>query len=427
MKITRRNFVQSLAIAGFPTIIPASVLGKNSPSNRITLACIGVGKHGLGVNLKSFLYLDEAQIVSVCDVFKSRSLYAKELVNKKYGTKGCKAYQDFRNIIEDKSIDAVVISTPDHWHVPLSVMALEAGKDVFSEKPTYTIAEGKILMDAVKKHNAVFQAGLEDRSLIHYHKMVEWVLNGAIGDLERVDVKLPTKYIFPLEKPCPVPDDLNYELFVGPAEFIPYTKSITGNQNWRMCRNFSGGSILDWGAHLGDTAQRAVNDGLPVEVRGTGNIPENSASTVPVTFDITYRYAHGAVINMKSGGTSIRFTGTKGWVGNDSWLGQLKASDPKILHTKYAPGTSKLAKIPTTEHRNFLACVKSRQPTTYTAEVLDQICKMLHMGLISIYRGKKLRWNAATDSFIDNPEANKMLSKVPREDWKKEKRTGEIF
>ena len=419
MKFTRRSFVKTLAAAGFPTIIPASVLGKNAPSKRITLGCIGVGSHGVDVNLKNFLYLDDARIVSVCDVFRSRAHRARQMVNRKYGDQGCRAYQDFREIIADKSIDAVVISTPDHWHVPISLMALEAGKDVFSEKPTYTLEEGQLLVDAVKRHKAVFQAGLEDRSLMHYHKMVEWVYNGEIGDLVRVDVKLPKKFIHPLERPIPVPADLNYSMYVGPADFIPYTRHLTNPWHWRMVRNFSGGMIMDWGTHLVDTAQLGINDGVPVEVQGRGFIPKNSMTTVPVTFNINYRYKNGVLLNVRDGGNTIRFTGTKGWVGNDSWQGQLKSSDKKILHTKYAPGTSKLWKIPPREQRNFIDCVKSRKPTTYTAETLSDLCTTLHMGLISIYRGEKLRWDNGKHAFIGNEAANAMRHHKPREDWKK--------
>ena len=400
-------------------IIPASVLGKNAPSNRITLGCIGVGSHGYGQNLKSFLYLDEARIIRVCDVFKERALHAQKTVNNRYRNKGCTATQDFREILADPAVDAVVISTPDHWHVPMSIMAMEAGKDVFSEKPTFTIAEGEQLIKEANKRHAVFQAGLEDRSVIHYHKLIEWVWNGAIGDLERVEVTLPKKFVWPLEKAIPVPRGLNYDLFVGPADFIPYTKNITQNQHWRMVRNFSGGSLIDWGTHLVDSAQLGVNNGVPVEISGKGFIPENSMTTVPVTFDIDYRYANGVTVNVKSGGNKLRFYGSRGWVGNDTWRGQLKASDPKILHTKYPPGTSKLWKIPTTEHRNFLACVKSREKTTYTPEVLNEICTTLHMGLISIYRGEKLRWDSKKREFIDNPVANAMRFHKSREDWKK--------
>ncbi len=420
MNPSRRQFIKMSALAGMPAIIPASVLGANAPSKRITLGCIGMGNQG-NANLSSFLNQDDARVVAVCDVFKSRSNNARKKVNDRYKTTGCKAVTDFREIIADKSIDAVVISTPDHWHVPMSLMAMEAGKDVFSEKPTLTIAEGRALIKEVNKRKAVFQIGLEDRSLSHYHKMIEWLRNGAIGDLERVDVTLPDGYIHPLEKESPVPEGLDYNLFVGPAEFIPYTPHRTSQKHWRMVRNFANGSLLDWGSHLVDTAQLAANapEVCPVAIEAEGSIPENSMTNVPVTFDVRYLYSNGVEVRVRSGGTSIRLTGSKGWVGNNSWRGGLKASDDKILRTRYTPETSKHWPQPPSEHRNFLDCVKSRKPTTYTAETMHQLHTTLLMGDIAIRLGRKLNWDPANEAFIDDDAANAMRSRNSRTDWTK--------
>jgi len=420
MNSSRRQFLKTSALIGMPAIIPASVLGANAPSKRTTLGCIGVGGQG-NANLGAFLNQADAQVVTVCDVITSRSKSAQKKVNERYKNTGCKAVTDFREIIADKSIDAVVISTPDHWHVPMSLMALEAGKDVFSEKPTLTIAEGRTLIDEVNKRKAVFQMGLEDRSLTHYHMMVEWLRNGAIGDLERVDVTLPEGYIHPLEKEAPVPDGLDYELFVGPAEFIPYTPHRTTQKYWRMVRNFASGSLVDWGSHQVDTAQLAANapEVCPVTIEAEGSIPENSMSNVPVTFDVKYLYSNGVEVRVKSGGTAIRLTGTKGWVGNDSWRDGLKASDEKILRTKYTPETSKHWQRPPSEQRNFLDCVKSRQPTTYPAETMHQLHTTLLMGDIAIRLGRKLNWDPKKEEFINDDAANAMRSREARTDWAK--------
>jgi predicted dehydrogenase len=189
----RRDFitVASGAVIGFPLFISPNAFGNQAPSRQITLGFIGLGAQGMGVNLPMFLNEPDAKVVAVCDAFNSRAEKAALIVDEHYGSKGCRVHQDFRRIIEDSSIDAVVISTPDHWHVPISLMALDAGKDVFCEKPTLCIEEGRTLANAVQKHKAIFQAGIEDRSLIHFHKMVEWVKNGAIGQLSRVEVHLP--------------------------------------------------------------------------------------------------------------------------------------------------------------------------------------------------------------------------------------------
>jgi predicted dehydrogenase len=232
---------------------------------------------------------------------------------------------------------------------------------------------------------------------------------------------LPKGFVFPKEQEAPVPEGLNYNLFVGPAEFMPYTKSITVQRRWRMNRNFASGSLVDWGSHQVDTAQLAVNapEVCPVEIEGTGTIPGNSATTVPVTFDVQYRYSNGVEVRVKSGGTGIRLTGTKGWLGNASWRGRLEASDEKILHRKYTPETSKHWQRPPGEHRNFLDCVKSRKPTTYTAETMHLLHTTLLMGDISIRLGRKLKWDPKREEFVGDAEANAMRSITYREDWKR--------
>lgn len=422
---TRRRF---LAAGGgtiaLPTIVRSRVFGANAPSKRVTLGCIGMGKQGTQNNLNSFLQQKDAQVLAVCDVFDARRDKALQMVNKKYGTTGCRGYTDFREILARDDIDAVVISTPDHWHVPMSLMALEAGKDVFCEKPTLTIAEGRALIEAVKKHNAVFQIGLEDRSVIYYHKMIEWIRNGAIGEVKRVDVTLPAGRIYKKEKPAPVPKGLDYDLWVGPAPFHPYTPSRTIQKVWRMIRDYANGPLVDWGSHLVDTAQLGANapEVCPVEVEGTGTIPKDSLSNVPVAYDVRYRYSNGVEMRVRSPqptgkSANIRFEGTKGWVGNQGWRGRLQASRKKILLTRYTPKTSKHWPMPPSEHRNFLDCFKSRRSTTYTAETMHLLHTTLHMGIISIQLGRKLRWDPKAEEFLNDDAANALRSRKSRTDW----------
>ena len=192
--MSRRSALTLLAGAA-PLIVAPRVLGADgtvAPSRRITMGFIGLGVHGLGYNLANFLQHDDAQIVAVCDVFASRRRKARETVDAKYGTQGCREYADFRELLADPGIDAVCISTPDHWHVPIAMMALEAGKDVMCEKPTLTIAEGRALVEKVAAKKAVYQVGLEDRSTSHYHKLAQLVRNGAVGDLRRITAGLPS-------------------------------------------------------------------------------------------------------------------------------------------------------------------------------------------------------------------------------------------
>src|SRR5687767_3842201 len=198
--ISRRAALKGIAAAAAPLVVSPRVLGLNNtaaPSDRVTLGFIGVGNHGTEYNLRSHLELDDTQVVAVCDVFKSRASNARSIVDQKYGTSDCKTYGDFREVLARKDIDAVVICTPDHWHVPISMMAVEAGKDVQCEKPTLTIEEGRQLVDAVAKQKRVYRVGLEDRSIVYYQRMCEIVRNGGIGKLQRMFVKLPAGENFP--------------------------------------------------------------------------------------------------------------------------------------------------------------------------------------------------------------------------------------
>ena len=423
--ISRRQAVggglaAAAGVAGVPMVLPSRVVGAAAPSKRVTLGFIGVGSHGHGYNLNNFLQHGDAQAVAVCDVFKSRAAKAKATVDKKYGNRDCRTYQDFRDVLARQDIDAVVISTPDHWHVPISLMALDAGKDVFCEKPTLTIAEGRTLVDTVAKHRAVFQVGLEDRSVIHYHKMSEIVRSGGIGKLHTIRVKLPGGTDFPQEKPVPVPADLDWNMWLGPAPVSPYTPSRTGPQQWRNIRDYAGGKLADWGAHLLDTAQvgNFAEASGPVEVDGEGYVPENSMTTMPIRYNIKYRYANDVVMHVESGSVAIRFEGDAGWVGNVGWRGRLQASSKDILLKKYSPQDSRIWPRPPGEHRNFLDCVKSRQPTTYTAEADQRLSTVMHIGNIAIELGRKLRWDPSTESFVNDNAANALRSRTAREDWK---------
>lgn len=422
---SRRSFLKVSAAAsaaiGFPTIIPSSVLGKNAPSKRITLGFIGVGSQGVVMNLRNFLPQNDAHVLAVCDAYMGRAKKAAGIVNRQYKNQDCKMHQDFRKIIEDDSIDAVAISTPDHWHVPMSMMAMDAGKDVFCEKPTLNIAEGRELVKKAKKRDKVFQAGIEDRSLIHYHKMVEWTKNGALGKLERIDVTLPSGHDRAKEEPIKPPDDLDWNLWLGPAPFAEYTRHRTAGMHWRFISDYAKGHILDWGAHLVDTAQLAADSPgvCPVEVEGTGVIPVDRMTDVPVKFDLNYLYKNGVVLNVKDGGTGIKIIGSKGWVSRPKWGSGFEASDDAILHTKYTPETTKHWALPPREHRNFLDCVKSRKPTTYTALALHEMSTTLHMGVLAVKLGRKLKWNPNKEEFIKDKEANTLSHRPKPRDWEK--------
>lgn len=427
----RRSFLKGILAAGVaPMVLPSGLLGSDAPSNKITLGFIGVGWQGVDLNLNSFLAEDDCVCMTVCDAYMSRAKAAKKLVDKQYGNEDCKAVQDFREIIEDPKIDAVVISTPDHWHTTMSLMALEAGKHVFCEKPTYSIGEGRVLADAVKKSGKVFSTGLEDRSLIHYHRMVEWVRNGAIGDLHHMDVGVPEGAIHEYEEEEKVPDDLNWKLWLGPAPYHPYTATRTKPMHWRYIRDYSTGIITDWGAHLVDTAQYAANDPheCAIEVKGTAEpAPEKAQSNIPANYDLHYRYSNGITMQLHNvskeeglgANVYVRFYGSKGWVSVTGWRGQFGASDESLLRKKYPPKSNKLPPLPAREHPNFLACIRSGDEPTYSAETLHQLSTTLHMGVIAADLGRGLTWDPKKERFKNDKEANSKLTVKLHDDWKR--------
>lgn len=417
--LSRRTAVKSLlAAAGAPLVLPARLFGADAPSKQITLGCIGLGIHGTGVNLASFLNEDAARVVAVCDVLPERCTRAQQMVHTKYQNTDCRAVADFREILADRSIDAVVISTPDHWHVPMSLLALAAGKDVFCEKPTLTIAQGRSLVQTVAERKAVFQTGLEDRSLARYHRLAELVRNGALGKLLRMEVTLPVGQIFPKEPPRAPPAAFDYNLWLGPAPYQPFSPSRIDAQGWRMIRDYSGGKLTDWGAHLVDTAQVAnfAERSGPVEVEGRGEVPPDALTDVPVKYQLTYRYANGVEMQVQAGRVNLRFVGERGWIGVLDWEGTFEASDPALLKLKYEAAGNQLWPRPPREHRNFLDCVRARTPTTYPAEDLHRLSTTLHLGSIALELGRKLQWDPAAESFVNDDAANALRSR-PERNW----------
>jgi len=390
-----------------------------SPGNQITLGSIGVGNHGTSWNLDAFLKIPEARVVAVCDVYRDRREKAREMVNSVYGNMDCTAYADFRDVLARPDIDGVVISTPDHWHVLMSVMAAKAGKHVFCEKPTLTIQEGQALVDVITRTGVVYQGGIEDRSVEIYHRMAELVRNGRLGKLNRILVVLPEGDVFPKEEEAPVPEGFDYDLWLGPAPYSPYTPTKTGQQEWRNVWDYSGGKLTDWGAHLMDTAQVAMfqEHGGPVEVDGKGTFPENAMSTTATEYKIYYQYPGGVEMIVKSGGTGIRFEGSAGWVESPAWRKPLKASDPEILEAVFAPDENKMWPLPPTEHQSFIDGVKGRTTPYYTPQDIHHLSTAMHLGNISMRLGRKLKWDPALETFPEDDEANAMMSRPMRAPW----------
>ncbi len=411
-------------MAAAPLVGPSVFLTDDTrpaPSDRITIGCIGVGGHGTNRNLSSFLAQKDAQVVAVCDVDARHLDRAQKMVHKKYGNTDCAATKDFREIIDRKDIDAVMISTPDHWHVLMSVMAVRSGKDVQCEKPTLTIDEGKILVKTVREHGKVFQTSTEDRSVAIYHRMAELVRNGRIGKLQTIRVKLPFQ---PGKSgdptPQPVPKELDWDLWLGPAPLAEYTKDRV-HFHFRWIWDYAGGILTDWGTHLFDTAQWANDTELtgPVEIEGKGTFWEGGLYNTPREFHVDYTYANGVKLILDHGGTGIRCEGTEGWIESPSWRAKLRASDPKILESVIGKDETHLFTCPAGEHRNFLDCVKSRKDPYFPVDKGHRVSAICHLGNIALKLGRKLSWDPDKERFKgSDDEANGMLAREMRSPWR---------
>lgn len=426
--MNRRRFLKHtgcIAVCGlaFPRFVPSSALSKAgtvAASERITVGFIGTGGHGIEVNLKSFLAQPDARAVAVCDVDPVNLRKARSLVNAKYGNADCVTTQDWREIVARPDIDAVMISTPDHWHVPISIAAAKAGKDVICEKPTRTIEEGRRLVEAMERYGRVFQWSTEDRAVDVYHRMCELVRNGRIGKVHTIRVELPVGPDTPGNpEPMPVPNGFDYDMWLGPAPWAPYTKDRC-HWNFRWIFDYSGGMLTDWGAHLLDGAQwgNDTEHTGPVEVEGRGVFCRGGLYDTAREYHLEYTYADGVKLVVDSGTPSLRFEGTDGWVGNRGWRGKLEASRPAILNSVIGPDEIHLYTCPQGEHRNFLDCVKSRQACYFPPEIGHRCFTIAHIGNVAMLLGRKLNWNPDRERFVNDDEANRMLARAARSPWR---------
>ena len=441
--VSRRRFLGRLGAAAVlaPLILPGRARGTVTASNRINLAFIGTGRQVAYANLPMFLASPEVQVVAVCDVDRWRAEQARQRVDAAYaqaapsGTyRGCSVYEDFRDVLARPDIDAVMISTPDHWHAAMAVAAARAGKDVALEKPiSLSVAEGRAITNAMAQHGRVFRTDTEVRSQPYFHRLCQIVRNGRIGQVRRLVVTVPRspEPIPGFPEPMPVPADLNYELWQGPAPERPYTQArvhhprgglayiAAESPGWFQISDYNLGNINNWGGHMLDIAQWALGTEHtgPVEVSGRAEFPTDSLWDVPRNFVVRYRYANGVEIDYTdSDRASVRVEGSEGWIEN-TWFRSngFKAHDPALL--KWKPGPGDLALPLADEKDDFIACVKSRRETIIPAEVGHRAASMAHIAYIAARLDTTLRWDPVTETFPGRPEANALLTRPARAPW----------
>ena len=430
MNCSRREFLKRAChgAAMAPFVLQAQRAGAVAPNQRITMACIGVGNQG-GHDTRMFLADPRVQIVASCDVDLSRAKAMAAAIEGRYakqsgagGYKGCEVKQDFRELIARRDIDAVMIATPDHTHAVIAVAAARHGKDVYCEKPlAYSVAEGRAIVETVKRHGRVLQTGTQRRSVQTFRYGCELVRNGRIGKLHTVRCVPGRGFgvrgtFTGQEPPEPVPSDFNYDLWLGPAPWMPYTAARC-HFNFRWILDYGEGYISDNGVHAVDLATWGMGVDLtgPEHIDSKATFPANGIYDAPTEFEIAYRYANGMRLMLASGdGFGVRFEGSEGWIHMSG--GDVTASSEKIMRSVIGPEEIHV-RTGSGHHADFIDCVLDRRLPATHAELGQRAASVCHLGAISCRLGRPLKWDPAREVFPNDAGANRLLSRAMRASW----------
>jgi hypothetical protein len=440
-RISRRALLKgALAAAAAPYVVPGSALGfgaRPSPSNRVCVASIGIGGRGGGL-MGGLLGNPEVEVLAVCDTDTTRRNTAKQRVVDRYSKEapgtyaGCRDYKDFREVLARTDIDGVVIATPDHWHGLLTTMAAKAGKDMYCEKPMASvIADGRAAADAVKRYGRVFQTGSHERSTASIRYACELVRNGRLGKVHTIRTFLPTgNKSSGATGPEPIPEGLDYDMWLGPAPYVPYhSKRVFGNFRWIM--DYSDGELTDRGAHVNDIALLGAGPLLvgPVEIEGRGTFLKDPLWDVPYEYHIEFTYANGLKFIVDSGdapgdvrcnitGASrgILFEGTEGKVFVAIHGGALAADPPSLLKSVIQPNEVQLGRS-VGHQQDWVNAIRTRGPTMAPAEDGHRTSSFCHLCLTACILRRKLKWDLVAERFINDPEANGFVTRPMRPPW----------
>lgn len=454
-KQSRREFLEKstkIGIAsalawGIPSIVPSTIFGKNAPSNRINIGAIGNGRISRIHDMPEIWKHDFAQIVAVCDVDSKRVNDAKVLVEDYYkqkagkSFKGVKTYEDYRKLLDNKDIDAVVISTPDHWHAIIAIEAAKKGKHIYLQKPTsLTIDEGRKLSDIVQKKGVKFQIGSQQRSSEQFRYACELVRNGRIGQLKTIYVGLPGDPSGEIEPEMPIPKNLNYDMWLGSTPEVYYTEKRVHPQKdyerpgWLRCEQFGAGMITGWGSHHIDIGHWAMGTELtgPIEVWGNADFPTKGLWDVHGIFKTEALYSNGVKMIVSNELTNgVKFEGTEGWifvtrgnyrvtasdpVADANGVKPLDASNPKIITSIIGENEIKLT-VSKDHHGNWLEAIKNNTETIAPIEVAHRSCSACLVHHIAMKLKRKVYWNPDKEQFSNDDEANKMLSRPQRKPY----------
>jgi predicted dehydrogenase len=451
-EVSRRSFLKTAAaataVAGFPTIVPSSVFGQMAPSKRINVGAIGVGRISRVHDLPGIWQYDDVRIMAVCDLDANRVEEGKALINATYAKKtgketdGVTGYHNYHELLANKDIDAVVISTPDHQHAITACAAVRAGKDVYLQKPaSLTIAEGRYLSNAVQASGRIVQIGSQQRSTVQFRRAAELVRNGRIGELKHVEIGLPGDPSGPDAAAMPVPKNLNYDAWLGSTPEVYYTEMRVHPQTgfdrpgWLRCEQFGAGMITGWGAHHVDSAHWGMNTEYtgPVEIWGSAEFPTHGLWDVHGKFLTHAVYANGVTMDISGDfANGIKFYGSKGWIfvtrtenvtASDPATGApasprlkqtgLDASDAAILDSVIGPDEIHLY-VSQDQHRNWLDSIRSRQQPISPVEMGHRACSTCLLHHIAMKAKRRLHWDPEKERFVDDAAADALLSRSQR-------------
>ncbi len=452
----RRTFLNSSAVGlagsmALPTLLTACGSGRRSRNGIIQVGQIGCGRIARSHDLPETMKYDSARVVACADVDIKRARECKQLIEGWYAEHTGEenhvevaVYQDYREMLEDRSIDAVIISTPDHWHARPAVDAARAGKDIYLQKPaSLTISEGRIMSDAVQAAGVIFQVGSQQRSVSpwpQFKRACELVRNGRIGDIVELYIGLPGDPSGPEEPEMPVPPNLNYDMWLGSTPEVYYTEKRVHPQQgydrpgWLRCEQFGAGMITGWGAHHLDTAHWGMDTEYtgPIEVEAEAEFPTSGLWNVHGDFQVEARYANGAVMHVSGAyPNGVKFVGTEGWIfvarGNyavtasdpvaqEENAKSLDASDPAILASEIGPDEIHLHRAEE-QHGDWLNSILTREPPVAPVEVAHRSCSACLVSHIAMKLPRKLSWDPQAERFRDDDEANAMLTRSQRSPW----------
>jgi len=452
MKASRRQFLKTAAAAVAPLVLPSRILfGANTPGNRVNVALIGCGGRGMAEG-RIYTRSDTCRMVAVCDPWESKRLGAKQVFEQAYAAdkrsgsyKGCEAYADFREVLARADVDGVYIATSDHWHVPITIAAAIAGKDTHTEKPLGVCIQWNLAArEAVRRHGRVFQYGAERRSTASARQAIELVLNGRIGKVKEIYVVSPASVKGPVDDPVlPLPAELDYDLWLGPAPWAPFSKArcmTAGGANGIFhIYDYAIGFIAGWAAHPLDQVQWWADNtgfGIPVTYEGTGTLPDAGLFNCLIQWDVHCRYANGLPLRFMDNQTAqkqdipgIRDSNAATFVGTDGWVcvnySEIRTEPASLRNEIIGPNERHLPAgavvgggYAEAHHANWTECIRTRRDPVGNIESAVRSDIVSHLSDIAVRTGRKIRWDPVKETIIGDEQATRMTTRAMRPPWR---------